>query len=64
MHDWLLRWHTGVRGWRSIRMSGLQIRGMWPYWMDASSQGPVPNDIHAMDGLYLLTGAFPAPECL
>ena len=30
---------------------------MWPYWMDASSQGPVPNDIVAMDGLYLLTGA-------
>ena len=34
----------------------LQVRGMWPYWMDVSSQEPVPNDINSMDSLYLLTG--------
>ena len=36
--------------------ASLQVRGMWPYWMDVSSQEPVPNDIDSMDSLYLLTG--------
>lgn len=39
-------------------MWGLQVSGMWPYWMGGKGAAPrtVPNSIVDMSGLYLLTG--------